>query len=32
MPALADTKNKRRAVKVVALVAALVVAGGAAFA
>jgi hypothetical protein len=32
MPATADTKNKRRAVKVVALVAALVVAGGAAFA
>jgi len=32
MPALADRKNKRRATKIVALTAALVVAGGAAFA
>ena len=32
MPALADTKNKRRGIKVVAVAAALVVAGGAAFA
>ena len=32
MPAVADRKNKRRATKVVALTAALVVAGGAAFA